>query len=134
MLVHGDLTEQILGICIDIHRALGPGLLESAYVRCVAHELGLRRIPHRAEVRIPVRYQGLELDCGYRVDLLVAERVILEIKAVERLLEVHDAQLLTYLKMADVPVGLLINFNVPLLPHGGIRRLVHTSTAKPEPR
>ncbi|MBC7248927.1 MAG: GxxExxY protein [Anaerolineae bacterium] len=118
-----QLTGAIIGAAIEVHRALGPGLLESAYEECLCRELDLRRIPFERQRSLPVEYKGLSLDCGYRLDLLVADTVVVEIKAVERLLPIHEAQLLTYLKLGGWPIGLLINFNVPILKKG-VRRLV----------
>jgi len=117
------LTEGIIGAMIEVHRLLGPGLLESAYERCVCRELELRGLPFDAQKPLPLEYKGVKLDCGYRLDLLVAGRVIVEIKAVEQLAPIHEAQLLTYMRLAQVRVGLLVNFNVPVL-KDGIRRLV----------
>jgi GxxExxY protein len=123
-LIESDLTSQILGAAIDVHRALGPGLLESAYQACMCRELTLRDIPFRSQVALPVHYKGVHLDCGYRIDLVVRERAIVELKSVERLAPIHEAQLLTYLRLSRIRVGLLINFNVPLLPRGIIRRVL----------
>ncbi|MBY0329527.1 MAG: GxxExxY protein [Acetobacteraceae bacterium] len=106
-----------------VHRALGPGLLESVYERCLVHELEIRGVAHARQVTVPVRYRGLELETGFRMDLLVGGAVAVELKAVEQMLPIHDAQLLTYLKLTGLRIGLLINFNVPLLKHG-IRRLI----------
>jgi len=117
-----EITTAIIGAAIEVHRALGPGLLESAYEECLCRELTLRQIPFEQRP-LPIKYKGLELDAGYRLDLLVAERVIVELKAVETLLPIHEAQLLTYLRLGGWKVGLLINFNVPVLKQG-IRRLV----------
>ena len=119
-----ELTEQIIGAAIEVHKRIGPGLLESAYQACLGRELELRNVPFEKERPLPVEYKGVQLDCGYRLDLLVAGRVVVEIKAVDELLPVHTAQLLTYLKLGGWQVGLLINFNVPLL-KDGIRRIVH---------
>ena len=119
-----QLTESIIGAAIEVHRAIGPGLLESAYLNCLKHELGLRGISHRHEVMLPVEYKGVKLDCGYRLDLLVMERVVIEVKSVHQLDPIHDAQLLTYLRLGGWKVGLLINFNVPIL-KDGIRRKVN---------
>jgi GxxExxY protein len=115
------LTEKIIGCAIEVHRELGPGLLESAYEQCLARELSLNDVPFRLQVPIPVEYKGLHLDCGYRIDVLVDEQVILELKSVERTLALHEAQLLTYMKLATIGKGLLINFNVKRLVDG-IRR------------
>ena len=115
------LTEKIIGCAIEVHRTLGPGLLESAYEQCLARELSLREVGFRLQVPVPVEYKGVHLDCGYRIDVLVDEQVILELKSIERILAIHEAQLLTYMKLANVTKGLLINFNVRRLVDG-IRR------------
>jgi GxxExxY protein len=117
------LTERIIGAAIEVHRALGPGLLESTYQACLAREFLLCGLPFEQERPLPVEYKGVHLDCGYRLDFVVAGKVIVELKAVDGLHPVHEAQLLTYLKLAGCRVGLLINFNVPLL-KDGIRRRV----------
>jgi GxxExxY protein len=117
------ITEQIIGAAIEVHRHLGPGLLESAYQSCLAHELGLRGIKFEQQKPLPVEYKGIRLDCGYRLDFLVDNKVVVELKAVETTEPVHEAQLLTYLKLTGSKVGILINFNVPLL-REGIRRMV----------
>ena len=119
-----DLTYEIIGGAIEVHRVLGPGLLESAYQACLCRELLLRGINFRAELALPVEYKGVRVDCGYRIDVLVAELVVVEIKAVEALAPVHDAQLLTYLRLGGWKVGLLINFNVAVLKHGIHRRIL----------
>ena len=123
MLYQKELTGKIIGAAIEVHQTLGPGLLESAYQTCLAREFTLRQIPFEKEKALPVEYKGVQLDCGYRLDFLVADEVIVELKAVETLLPIHDAQLLTYLKLTGCKVGLLINFNVPVL-KDGIRRRV----------
>ncbi len=123
-LIEADVTRDIIGAAIDVHRALGPGLLESAYQACMCRELALRRIVFRSQVDLPVHYKGLQLECGYRIDLVVNDRVIVEIKSVERLAPIHEAQLLTYLRLSKLRVGLLINFNVPVLPKGIVRRVL----------
>ena len=115
------LTERIIGCAIEVHRTLGPGLLESTYEQCLARELSLQDVVFRLQVPVPVEYKGVHLDCGYRIDVLVDEQVILELKSVERILAIHEAQLLTYMKLANVAKGLLINFNVRRLVDG-IRR------------
>lgn len=117
------LTEQIIGAAIQVHRELGPGLLESAYEACLCHELSLNSLKVERQKAIPISYKGIRLDAGYRLDLIVEDQVIVEIKAVSELLPVHEAQLLSYLKQVGGGRGLLINFNVKLLKHG-IRRLV----------
>jgi GxxExxY protein len=117
-------TAAIIGAAIEVHRQLGPGLLESAYEQCLCHELHLRGLPFKCQVDLPVSYKGLQLDCGYKIDLIVSDEVIVELKSVERILPVHEAQLLTYLKLSGKTVGLLINFNRPLLTRGIIRRVL----------
>ena len=118
-----QLTEAIISAGIEVHRALGPGLLESAYEECLCHELVEAGVPFERQRPLPVVYKGIHLDCGYRLDLLVADLVVVEIKAVDALLPVHEAQLLSYLKLGGWHVGLLMNFHVPLL-KDGIRRKV----------
>ena len=118
-----ELTYEIIGAAIEVHKLLGPGLLESTYRECLCRELSLREISFRKECSLPLRYKGIQLDCGYRVDLLVADLVVVEIKAIDALAPVHDAQLLTYLRVGGWKVGLLINFNVLVL-KDGIRRRV----------
>jgi len=118
-----ELTGQILGAAIEVHKQLGPGLLESTYQACLCHELELRGISFECQP-LPLEYKGIRLECGYRIDLLVAGSVIVEIKSVEGLAPIHEAQLLTYLKLTGIKVGFLINFNVVVLKQG-IRRLVH---------
>jgi GxxExxY protein len=117
-------TAPIIGAAIEVHRQLGPGLLESAYEQCLCHELHLRGLPFKCQIDLPISYKGLQLDCGYKIDLIVRDEVIVELKSVERILPVHEAQLLTYMKLASKPVGLLINFNTPLLTRGIIRRVL----------
>ena len=118
-----DLTKEIIGAAIEVHRALGPGLLEAIYETCLCHELGLRGIQFERQKALPVVYKEVDLNCGYRVDLLVSDAVVVEIKAVDELQPVHDAQVLTYLKLGGWNVGLLINFNAKLL-KDGIKRIV----------
>lgn len=117
------LTDQIIGFAIEVHRHLGPGLLESTYEECLCCELNENGIVFKRQVSLPVVYKSVRLDCGYRIDLVVENRVILEIKAVERLLPIHDAQVLTYMRLSGIPTGLLLNFNTPAL-KDGIRRLM----------
>jgi GxxExxY protein len=119
-----DLTGKVIGAAIEVHKALGPGLLESTYEECLCVELGLRKIPFERQKEIPVEYKGVKLDCGYRIDVLVANSLILELKVCESLQPIHEAQLLTYLKLTGLKVGLLINFNVPVL-REGIKRLAN---------
>ncbi|OGP72299.1 MAG: GxxExxY protein [Deltaproteobacteria bacterium RBG_16_50_11] len=118
------LTGEIIRAAIDVHKALGPGLLESAYEECLCREFDLRGIPYERQKDIPLEYKGLRLNCSYRIDILVAARVILEIKACETLQGIHKAQLLTYLKLMGLKIGLLINFNVPILKNG-IKRIAN---------
>jgi GxxExxY protein len=117
------LTKEIIGAAIEVHRHLGPGLLESAYQQCLAKEFQLRGIPYQSEWPLPLEYKGLRVNCGYRVDFLVANSVVIETKAVEAIAPVHEAQLLTYMRLGGWKVGLLINFNVLALKNG-IRRKV----------
>lgn len=123
-LLHEPLTEQVIGAAIEVHRTIGPGLLESAYEECLCHELHLRALAFKRQVGLPVHYKGVSLDCGYKLDIVVEEQIILELKCVEHLLPVHEAQLLTYLKLTGKRVGLLLNFNVASLSRGGIVRKV----------
>jgi GxxExxY protein len=118
------LTEEVIGAAIEVHRQLGPGLLESTYLQCLCRELSLRNISFEIEVPLPVRYKGMLLDCGYPIDLLVDGRLILELKSVEKLLPLHEAQLLTYLKLGGWQIGLLMNFNVEVL-RLGLKRIVN---------
>jgi len=119
-----ELSKEIIGAAIEVHRRLGPGLLESAYEECLCCELGLKGIKFKRQVPLPVVYKGAKLDCGYRLDLLVEDLVIIEVKAIEAIGPIHEAQLLTYLRLRDSWLGLIINFNVLLL-KDGIRRLVN---------
>jgi len=119
-----DLTWQIIGAAIEVHKYLGPGLLESVYQISLARELAMRSIPFRREVNIPVQYKGELLEANFRADFIVADKVILELKSIEQLLPIHEAQLLTYMKLTSCSVGLLINFNVPILKKGIIRRVL----------
>jgi GxxExxY protein len=116
------LTERIIGAAIEVHRELGPGLLESAYERCLWHELLEAGLPARRQVELPVHYKGHQFDCAYRIDILVAEAVVVEIKSVETTLPIHEAQLMTYLRLGGFPVGLLLNFNLKTMKEGIIRR------------
>ena len=118
-----ELTHAVIGMAIEVHRELGPGLLESAYEECLAHELRQSTVKFARQKPVPVTYKGLELDCGYRIDLLVEDQLVIELKSVEELIPLFDAQVLTYLKLADKSIGLLINFNVPVL-KSGLKRFV----------
>jgi GxxExxY protein len=119
-----DLSREIIGAAIEVHKHLGPGLFESAYEECLCYELGLRGIEFKRQVPLPLNYKGVWLECGYRLDLLVEDLVVVELKAVEAIETIHDAQLLTYLKLRNAWLGMIINFNVKLL-KDGIRRLVN---------
>ena len=123
-LVHEDLTEVVIGAA-EVHRVLGPGLLESAYEECLCYELSRRDVRFERQVPSPVVYKEVRLDCGYRIDILVADTVVLELKCVEKILPIHEAQLLTYLRLANKRVGLLSNFNVPVLRDGIKRRVLY---------
>jgi GxxExxY protein len=120
-----QLTEQVIAAAIEVHRALGPGLLKSVYEECLCHELSLRRIPFLRRAELPVEFKGSRMDCGYIVDLLIDDTVLIQIKSVDTVLPVHEAQLLTYMKLGGWKVGLLINFNVPLLKQGIRRRVLN---------
>jgi GxxExxY protein len=120
---HQDLTEKIIGAAIEVHRALGPGLLESIYQTCLAHEIALRGLRFEKEKPLPVEYKGIKLESGYRLDFVVADKVVVELKAVDSIHDVHKAQLLTYLKLTGCKVGLLLNFNSAVL-KDGIERLI----------
>ncbi|WP_010587059.1 GxxExxY protein [Schlesneria paludicola] len=119
-----ELTGLIISAAIEVHRVLGPGCLEHAYQKCLEHELMLREIPFTAQRKLPLVYKGIRVQAGYRIDVLVQQQVIVEIKAVDQLAPVHTAQLLTYLRLTECPLGLLMNFNVPVL-KDGIRRVVN---------
>lgn len=118
-----ELSKRVIGCAIEVHRQLGPGLLESTYEQCLAYELSQAGIAFKLQHALPVAYKGILLDCGYRVDLLVDDRLIIELKSVDRLLPIHEAQLLTYMKLAGVSLGLLLNFNVTVL-RDGLKRMV----------
>ena len=120
---HEELTDKVIGCAIEVHKALGPGLLESTYEKCLSVELSLHEIEHSVQKTLPVVYKGLEIDCGYRIDIIVEGRLIIELKAAEKILPLHEAQLLTYMKLTNVPVGLLMNFNMLRL-KDGIKRFV----------
>lgn len=118
------ITEEIIGSAIEVHRVLGPGLLESAYEECLCYEFSRCGLSFKRQIELPVLYKEVRLNCGYRIDLLVENLVVLELKAVEKVMPIHEAQLLTYLKLMKSPIGLLINFNVPAVRHG-IKRIVN---------
>jgi GxxExxY protein len=119
-----ELTDAIIGAAIEVHRALGPGLLESSYEMCLCRELSIRGLPFERQVPISVQYKGVKLECGYRADVVVEDMILVEIKAIDSLLSIHEAQLLSYLKLGGWKIGLLINFNVELLKHGLRRRVL----------
>ena len=116
------ITERIIGAAIEVHRHLGPGLLESTYQVCLAKEMTLAGLNFEQEKPLPLEYKGLKLDCGYRMDFLVEQSIIVELKSVDMLIPIHEAQMLTYLKLSKCKIGLLINFNVPILKQG-IKRM-----------
>ena len=119
-----ELTGSVIGAAIEVHKALGPGLLESTYEECLCREFQLKDISYERQKQVPVEYKGAKLDCGYRIDILVGNSIVVEIKACDTILPIHEAQLLTYLKLTGLKVGLLINFNVPIL-RDGIRRIAN---------
>ena len=118
-----ELTSRVIGAGIEVHRQLGPGLLESAYEECLCYELNNINLPFQRQVKLPIRYKSIELDAGYRLDLVIENQLVVEVKAIEKLLPIHDAQLLTYLRLGKFRIGLLMNFNTPVL-KDGIRRKV----------
>ncbi len=117
------LSDKVIGLAIEVHKALGPGLLESAYEQCLCHELERSGLPFRRQVPLPVIYKDVRLECAYRMDVVVDDKLVLELKTVENILPLHQAQLLTYLKLSGIRTGLLMNFHSPVL-KDGIRRLV----------
>lgn len=123
MLIHEELSGAILGAAIEVHRELGPGLLESTYEECLCYEFSVRGIAFQRQLELPVCYKSLRLESGYRIDILVADKIVLELKSVERLLPIHHAQLITYLKLSGRKLGLLMNFNVSFM-KDGIKRIV----------
>ena len=125
------ITSRIINCAIEVHRTVGPGLLEAVYAACLAHELTLQGIPFQREVVCPVVYRGAVLACSYKIDLLIEDLVVVELKSVESVLPVHNAQLLTEMKLANKPAGLLLNFKSPLMKHG-ITRLLNREALKTE--
>lgn len=115
------LSSEIIGAAIEVHKTLGPGLLESAYEQCLCHELNLRELSFESQKPLPVNYKGKRLDCGYRLDIVVDNTIILELKVCEAIMPIHKAQLLTYLKLSDLHLGLILNFNVPVMRDGIVR-------------
>ncbi len=122
------ITAEIIGAAIEVHKALGPGLLESAYEECLCHELGLRGVSFERQVLLPLEYKGIKLDCGYRIDLVVENQIIVELKTVNRIDPIHEAQLLTYMRLRNESLGLIINFSVPVLKNG-IKRIIDDKRA-----
>ncbi len=122
-------TDVIIGAAIKVHRGLGPGLLESVYLACLTYELRKANLEPKTQVRVPVRYEEVRIDCGLRLDIVVSDLVVVEVKSVRRLARIHDAQVLTYLKLSGYPVALLINFNVPQLKKG-LKRLLNAHPAE----
>ncbi|MGZ8929110.1 MAG: GxxExxY protein, partial [Methylobacter sp.] len=118
-----NLSRQVIGCAIEVHKTLGPGLLESTYEHCLAHKLYLAELSHPVQKPLPVNYKGIVLDCGYRLDLVVENKLVVELKSVEKLQKTHEAQILTYMKLTGLNVGLLINFNESILKNG-IKRFV----------
>jgi len=116
-----DLTGRVIGAAIEVHESLGPGLLESVYEECLCRELTLRKIAFQRQYALPLEYKGIKIDCSYRLDILVPGELIIELKSCEEILPIHRAQLLTYLRLTGIKVGLLINFNVPILKDGIVR-------------
>ncbi len=123
-LIEPELSKEIIGADIEVHRHLGPGLLESAYEVCLSHELASRNIRVRRQVKVPVLYKGVALDCGYKIDILVEDKIVLELKAIEGLLPVHEAQLLTYMRLRNKKLGFLMNFHVARITSGIKRRVL----------
>ena len=121
MLHEEELTGQIIGAGIEVHRELGPGLLESAYEACLCYELSVRKIPFTRQVMLPLVYKSVRIDCGYRADVIIADKVLVEVKAVETVTDLHKAQLLTYLRITGMKVGLILNFNSVVLKDGIVR-------------
>ena len=119
-----DLSNKVIGCAIEVHRNLGPGLLESAYERCLSYELTCAGIRHEVQKELPIEYKGIKLDCGYRVDVIIEDKLIVELKSVSMIKDIHKAQLLTYMKLAGIKIGLLLNFNTKLLKEKGINRFV----------
>jgi len=123
-LISEDLTSRIIGCAIEVHKHLGPGLLESSYEECLCYELSSARLAFKRQLPLPIEYKTVRLDAGYRLDLLIEDAVVLELKSVESVTKLHEAQLLTYMRLADKRLGLIINFNVPVLKDGITRRVL----------
>lgn len=118
-----ELSNKVIGLAIEVHRELGPGLLENTYKQCLAHELSQTEINFQMEMELPVIYKNIRISCGYRIDLLIENKLIVELKSVDKILPIHEAQLLTYMKLANIKIGLLMNFNEKILKNG-IKRFV----------
>jgi len=127
------LSHVVIGCAIEVHRALGPGLLESAYEECLAHELKMASLHFERQKPVALRYKSLNLECGYRLDFLVEDKLVIELKSVEAILPIFEAQILTYMRLADKPLGLLMNFNAEVLKHG-LKRFVRTASINQPPR
>jgi GxxExxY protein len=127
------LSHVVIGCAIEVHRALGPGLLESAYEECLAHELKMASLHFERQKPVALRYKSLNLECGYRLDFLVEDKLVIELKSVEALLPIFEAQILTYMRLADKPLGLLMNFNAQVLKHG-LKRFVRSPSMNQSPR
>lgn len=123
-LIHGEITEKVLGAAIEVHKHLGPGLLESTYEACLCHELEIRGLSFQRQVHLPLEYKGLRVNAAFRLDLVVEGKIIVELKSQEGIHPVHEAQLMTYLKLTGMRVGLLLNFNVPIMKDGIVRRVL----------
>jgi GxxExxY protein len=123
-LIHGEITEQVLGAAIEVHKHLGPGLLESAYEACLCHAFAIPGLTFQRQVHLPLEYKGFRIDAAFRIDLLVEGKIIVELKSQDGIDPVHEAQLMTYMKLAGMRVGLLLNFNVPIMKDGIIRRVL----------
>ncbi|WP_281173068.1 GxxExxY protein [Geothrix fermentans] len=123
-LIHGEITEKVLGAAIEVHKHLGPGLLESTYESCLCHELQIRGLSFQRQVSLPLDYKGLHVEAAFRLDLVVEGKIIVELKSQEGILPVHEAQLMTYMKLTGMRVGLMLNFNVPAMKDGIVRRVL----------
>ena len=123
-LIYEQLTEKIIGAAIEVHKMIGPGLLENIYEECLCHELGLRRVAFERQIAVPLIYKGKNLNCSFRLDMVVEDLVLLELKSVSAILPVHEAQLLTYMRLLNKRVGFIINFNVPVLKNGIVRKIL----------
>ncbi|HEX4844874.1 MAG TPA: GxxExxY protein [Geothrix sp.] len=123
-LIHGEITEKVLGAAIEVHKHLGPGLLESTYEACLCHELEIRGLSFQRQVQLPLEYKGLHVQAAFRLDLVVEDKIIVELKSQDGIHPIHEAQLMTYMKLTGIRVGLLLNFNVPIMKDGIVRRVL----------